>query len=162
MFRRIASGVQRRYRRIAQRPEHLSKGISPLPHWYSIHWFFINAPIQIGDIGGLNFCFCFCFTAVSGLPLLAASCLAYRSFALRCWGVWACLLVSFQVGENESFVKYHAQPLGQTLPLGWRCCRMVFRVLGSRCSSLTRWKSNDLGCRWIETDFHLRYLPWLA
>lgn len=47
-----------------------------------------NEPIQIGDIGGLNFCFC--FMALSGLPLLAASCLAYFSLALRCWGVWAC------------------------------------------------------------------------
>lgn len=46
-----------------------------------------RTPIQIGDIDVLNFCFC--FMALSGFPLLAASCLAYLSFALRCWGVWA-------------------------------------------------------------------------
>lgn len=41
-----------------------------------------GVPIQIGDIGGLGFFVS--LTALSGFPLFAASCRAYRSFALRC------------------------------------------------------------------------------
>lgn len=87
-------------------------------------------PIQIGDIGGLYFCFC--FVALSGLPLLAASCLAYLSFALRCWGVWACASSELRSGrQGIAEYSYHVQLAGLSLRQTWKCRRVVARVWNS-------------------------------
>lgn len=49
------------------------------------------SPLPIHNFEMDGFGFCFCLTTPSGFPRFADSCLAYRSFAFRCWGVCAWL-----------------------------------------------------------------------
>lgn len=65
--------------------------------------------------------------ALSGLPLLAASCLAYLSFALRCWGVWACAKSELSSGKLEDqglSVSHHVQllsPISHKIEMSQNC-----------------------------------------
>lgn len=71
--------------------------------------------------------------ALSGLPLLAASCLAYFSFALRCWRVWACTSSKLWSGRRDiAEYSYHVQLAWRVLSQAWKCRRIVFHVIDSR------------------------------
>ena len=69
--------------------------------------------------------------AFSGFPLLAASCLAYLSFALRCWGVWAYIPNFQRIGpdktEGESI-----RTIFSLVPEDWKCRKGIPHVVGSR------------------------------
>ena len=89
--RKRAEEAQILSRHLGQKQVYLRKhkhiASSPQRHSRQRHLAWLNWPIQIFEIGDWNFCFC--FIAFSGFPRFAVSCLANRSFALRCWGVWA-------------------------------------------------------------------------